>query len=301
MTSTMPELEGVTHQYVDAEGLKVHVAIAKPVDPADDVHPPVVLVHGWPQHWWCWHHVMLPLAQDRTVVAVDLRGHGWTDAPASGYDKMTLADDLYATIIALGLGKVDLVGHDWGGWTSLLLAQHHPEVVNRVVSLAIPAPWSGVPLRNVPPFVYMPLAAGPWGPWLHRSGGQALIRAIYRMGTSREGRLSAAELEIYLERYRQPDRARAGALFYRTFLTQEVRPLLRRTYSPGAPKQPILMLAGTRDPVSTPAYVKSAIEPGSDITFAVVKGSGHFIPEEQPDVVLEHVRRFLNQASPLRD
>ena len=42
---------------------------------------PVVLLHGWPQHWFMWRDVIPGLASDRRVIAPDLRGLGWSDAP----------------------------------------------------------------------------------------------------------------------------------------------------------------------------------------------------------------------------
>lgn len=86
-----PAVDGVTHQWF-VGALDVHVASAgQDGDTAGDERAPVVLVAGWPQHWWCWRHVMGPLALDRAVYAVDLRGQGWTTAVPSGYDKMTMA------------------------------------------------------------------------------------------------------------------------------------------------------------------------------------------------------------------
>jgi hypothetical protein len=77
----MPELPGVTHAFVTlSTGLRMHVAEAGNPDA-----PTVLLLHGFPQHWWEWRKVIPPLAEHYRVVAPDLRGAGWTDAPADGY------------------------------------------------------------------------------------------------------------------------------------------------------------------------------------------------------------------------
>lgn len=52
--------------------------------------PPLVLIHGFPQTWWEWRKMMPRLAEQHTVVAVDLRGAGHSDNPQSGYDKATM-------------------------------------------------------------------------------------------------------------------------------------------------------------------------------------------------------------------
>lgn len=61
----------------------------------------MLLIHGWPSHWWCWRGVIPALADQHRVVAVDLPGLGWSDVPADGYDKATLADDMAALLDAL--------------------------------------------------------------------------------------------------------------------------------------------------------------------------------------------------------
>jgi pimeloyl-ACP methyl ester carboxylesterase len=86
-TAAPPPLPGVEHRYVDVRGLRLHVAQA-------GAGPPLVLLHGWPQHWYCWRHLIGPLAQRYTVLAVDLRGWGWSDAPPDSYAKRTFAADV---------------------------------------------------------------------------------------------------------------------------------------------------------------------------------------------------------------
>ncbi|HEX5375339.1 MAG TPA: alpha/beta fold hydrolase, partial [Solirubrobacterales bacterium] len=86
----LPVVEGVTHRWVEARGLRFHVAEA---GSGDD---PVLLLHGWPQHWYEWRELMPALADRHRVVAMDLRGFGWSDAPRRGYEKENLASDVLA-------------------------------------------------------------------------------------------------------------------------------------------------------------------------------------------------------------
>ena len=55
-------LDGVTHRFVDVRGTRIHVAEA-------GAGPPLLLLHGWPQHWWCWRYLMGPLAETHRVIA----------------------------------------------------------------------------------------------------------------------------------------------------------------------------------------------------------------------------------------
>jgi pimeloyl-ACP methyl ester carboxylesterase len=136
-TAGMPSVPGVTHRFVDANGVTLHVAEA-------GSGPPLLLLHGWPQHWWCWRLLIPRLAESYRVIAPDLRGFGWSGAPRGSYAKSTFAADVLALLDIEGLDRVRLVGHDWGGYTSFLLALEHPERVERMVALDIT-------LRGAPP------------------------------------------------------------------------------------------------------------------------------------------------------
>jgi len=127
---SMPALAGVEHRFVDVGGVRLHVATA-------GTGPPLVLLHGWPQHWWCWRHVIGELARHHRVLAPDLRGFGWSDAPAGDYAKSTFAADIVALLDREGIDRAAIIGHDWGGYTAFLLALEFPERVERVLGLDI--------------------------------------------------------------------------------------------------------------------------------------------------------------------
>src|SRR3954464_1141524 len=127
-----PPIPGVKHRHVDV-GVRLHVAEAGRGDP-------LVLLHGWPQHWWCWRHLIPRLAESYRVLAVDLRGWGWSDAPGGSYSKDSFCRDLVGLLDAEGLDRVRLIGHDWGGFTSFLMALEHPERGEGVGTLRIAPP-----------------------------------------------------------------------------------------------------------------------------------------------------------------
>jgi rfaE bifunctional protein nucleotidyltransferase chain/domain len=86
----LPELPGVEHVELDLPtGVRVHVALAGPPDA-----PPVLALHGWPQHWWCWRRVIERLGGAVRIACPDLRGLGWSGWPDDGdFTKPRLADD----------------------------------------------------------------------------------------------------------------------------------------------------------------------------------------------------------------
>ena len=106
--SQPPPMNGVVHTDVRVDRSRWHVATA-----GDHDAPPMVLLHGWPQHWWMWRKVIGPLAKEHRVYAPDMRGFGWSDAPPGTYSKMGLAADVERLLDVLEIDRCVLVGHDW--------------------------------------------------------------------------------------------------------------------------------------------------------------------------------------------
>lgn len=106
---------------------------------------PIVLLHGWPETWYEWRYVIPQLiANNYTVIAPDLRGLGDSEKPQTGYDKKTVAEDIYKLIKKLGYDKIYLVAHDLGGPVAYSYAAAHPENVKKMVILDTLLPGFGV-------------------------------------------------------------------------------------------------------------------------------------------------------------
>jgi hypothetical protein len=71
---------------------------------------PLVLIHGFGQNWYMWNRLLPELSKHFTVIAPDLRGIGESGKPAGGYDKKTMATDIYQLVKKLGYGSVNLAG-----------------------------------------------------------------------------------------------------------------------------------------------------------------------------------------------
>src|SRR3712207_6353557 len=111
----MPEVPGFTHRYIQTPGLRTHVATI-------GAGEPIVMLHGFPQHWWQWRHIGKGLAEQYQVICPDLRGAGWTRAATPRIARLTRMDDLLAVMDAMGLDRVRLVAHDNGALTAVHLA-----------------------------------------------------------------------------------------------------------------------------------------------------------------------------------
>ena len=130
-------MNDVAHNYADLGDVMIHYVKA-------GSGPPVVLLHGWPETWYEWRHVIPALAPHYTVIAPDLRGLGDTSRPATGYDKRTVANDIWRLVHdVLGHESFLLVGHDWGGPTAFALASAHPDAVEKLAILDVVIPGDG--------------------------------------------------------------------------------------------------------------------------------------------------------------
>ncbi|MDH6707560.1 3-oxoadipate enol-lactonase [Kitasatospora sp. MAA19] len=107
--------------------------------PADG--PPLVLLHALGERATDWDVVLPALAPGHHVYALDLRGHG-DSGRTTPYGLEEMRDDVLAFLDALGLARVDLVGHSMGGAVGYLVAQARPERIDRLVLEDIPAPYS---------------------------------------------------------------------------------------------------------------------------------------------------------------
>jgi len=291
-----PEVDGVVVEHGDvvlADGTRLHVAAA-----GDG--PPLVLVHGWPQHWWAWRRLLPALAQERRVLCPDLRGLGWSDAPPGAYAKETWAADLVALLDALDLDSADVAGHDWGGLAALLAALAAPDRVRSVAAVSIVHPWPRTPapsLRTVVPLGYqLPLALPVGGEQLMRRL-PVLVRELIRRGSGPGQRWTDEELDAYAEVLREPARARASSAIYRTFLLRELRPLARGRYRDRRLAVPALIATGAADPVVGPDLIAGLDRhSGAGARTEVIAGAGHFVPEEAPEALLALLREHLAAA-----
>lgn len=287
----------VEHRTVRARGLRFHVALAGPHDAQ-----PLVLLHGWPQHWFEWRKVLPELAQHRRCVMPDLRGLGWSDAPRSGYLKEDLAHDVLSVLDELGADSADLIAHDWGGWIGFLIALRHPQRLRRYLALNIVPPWppwppgqpsirAGLRLWR---FWYQVVLATPWL-------GEALLRRTravergLRADNVHPDAFSDADAAVFRLVLQDPARARASSLIYRDWLAHEMLPVLKRRYESLLPLQvPTRLLFGVRDRALGPTVPDAAIaRAGGNLSVELVHDSGHFIAEERPDLVVARAREFL--------
>jgi len=282
----LPELEGVSHSYPEARGVRFHVAEA-------GAGEPLVLLHGLPQNWWCWHKVIPGLARDGfRVLAVDLRGYGWSERPRDGYEKVNFAEDVVALLDVLGLDRVRLMGHDWGAMTGFIACIQNPDRFDRFVALGIPHPLRDPDARaalGLWRLYYQAILATPLLGAAIVSRVPGLVPFVIRSGSERRDAFTDRDMQIYSDTIDPHTTTQT----YRSFLLRELGPLIGGRWRRKRLTVPTRLMSGAGDPVARPETQTGYEKYADDMDNEVLRGVGHFVPEEAPDDVLRLARGFL--------
>ena len=284
----MPTLEGVRHSHVEVNGFRAHIAEA-----GDPEGEPLVMQHGWPQHWWAWHKVIPQLAERYRVICPDLRGHGWSDAPEDGYDKPQFAEDLIGVLDALGLDRVRLIGHDWGAMAGYLATIRHPERFDRFLALSIAPPFPSGSKKDILQvwrlWYQIPLTMPLLAPRL--VSRPDVIKFFIGKGTVKKGARSEADLNLFAEAIAA--RPEVTLAIYRTFITGEVVDMASGKWA-GRLTVPTQIMLGEHEPVGNADKARvAAARYADDFEVHEVPGIGHFLPEEAPEALVERALAFF--------
>ena len=282
------------HAFAELGEVAIHYVTAG-ADPRSS--PPVVLLHGWPETWFEWRHVMPAIAERHPVIAPDLRGLGDSSRPAHGYDKRTVADDIHRLLRdRLGLERWHLAGHDWGGPTAFALAAAHAESALSLTVIDVVIPGDGGEFSQ---------GGRRWHHAFHRTpdlpealvGGRerTYLGWFYRAYSARPNAIDEEAVEEYLRTYSQPEALRAGFAYYRNLPrdTADNAALLATGFRL---PMPVLAIGGGRtDAFGRAGEVEASMRRvATDVRGLIAEGSGHFVPEEDPELV---ARAILEQVA----
>ena len=260
---------------------------------------PVILLHGWPQHWISWRGVMPSLAeQGYRPIAVDLRGSGGSSITASGYDKKTLAGDIRALVRHLWLDRVALVGNDHGAGVAYAYAAQWPDEVSH---LAVMEYWLGG-------FGYEKfLAATPdwhngsnWQlvlftlpdvvEWLLRGRERELLSWFFWHAAFKNPAVSCDDFEEYVRQYTRPGGLRAGINYYAA-IWQDIED--NKALSHHKLTMPVAGIGGV---ASGGTHVAESLAPVVDgqVRSIVIPEAGHWALDENPAAVAAELIGFLS-------
>jgi pimeloyl-ACP methyl ester carboxylesterase len=283
----MPDVEGVRHRIIRVRDVDLHLAEA-----GDG--PPLLLLHGYPQHWYLWRRQIPDLAQDNHVLIPDLRGFGWSQAPREGYDKETLMWDVLALLDELGIEKVPVAGHDWGGWIGMLIGVLAPERLERVLIMSVSHLWFTLKLRTLAVWwrVWHGMSLSP--PRLGVRAATADTFTNRRVARWLGGDAwTQEEWDTFMDQFREPERAWAAHRLYYLNGTTDFPKVMRGRYRDPGLEAPGLILLGNRDRAYLPWWDKEWQPYAPNSRLERVPGANHALVDDAPEVVLGKIREFL--------
>jgi pimeloyl-ACP methyl ester carboxylesterase len=262
----------------------------------------VLLVHGWPETWYAWRHIINELVRDGRfdVIAPDLRGLGDSSRPLGPYDKWTVAGDLAELVNVVWPGQPILaVGHDWGGVVAFNLTVQLGAAVTglAVLDATIPLPPQAGTIDS-------------------SQGGRRWHHAFHQAATLPEQLIAGREREYYswfysafaspsstpipestvdeyLRCYGTAEGTRAGLAYYRAIPEDQRR---HASLPRPAIQAPVLAVGGDSGAGRHEEPGLSLSQFADDVTTVVVPNCGHWMMEEQPEAVGQLILDFAQRT-----
>jgi pimeloyl-ACP methyl ester carboxylesterase len=282
----------VQSRFAKLDGVRLHCLAAGKGEP-------VILLHGYAQNSHMWRPLIAELAETNTVIAPDLRGFGQSskpangyDKPPNGYDKRSMAQDIHALAVSLGLKRVRICGHDIGLMVAYAYAAQYPAEVERIVLMDAFLPgvgnWQNVWLLH--------------DKWHFNFYGETplkLVKGRERIyfehfwndfAANPKKSVSERDRRFYAKSYGQPGAMRAGFEVFRAFEQdgKDFADLAETKLT-----MPMLVLTGEK--ASGDFLIEQARLVADNVEGVVIKGSGHWLIDEAPDQVIPKLVSFLSK------
>lgn len=293
------EIPGLAHAQREVNGTRLHFVAGGPPNA-----PVVLFLHGFPQTWLMWRHVLPAFLADYRVVAVDLRGYGDSAKPpaSDGYDKRTMATDVRELARQLNLGRFLLVGHDRGARVARRYGLDCPDDLAAIALLDI------LPAEYVYDHLTAELAFRYWH-WIFQAlpdglperlvdgHEEAYLERFFNRAPGLLERLKAeGAWSEYLRCFKQPGAVEAAFNDYRATYAIDI-PRYRAERANGAKLSvPTLLLWGDRGNLVGLPVLDIWGDVATDARGEEIADCGHYLPEEQPAAVTERLLRFARQA-----
>ncbi|KAF8955901.1 hypothetical protein BGZ46_002518 [Entomortierella lignicola] len=275
------------HKFLMVQGYRYHY-----VEEGDPKGEPLLLVHGFPDHWYGWRHQIKYLASlGYRVITVDCLGYGQSDAPMElqKYGMKTICNHLASILDILEIPKVTIIGHDWGGAIVWRFGLYYPNRLHGIISICTPYHPPTKEYRSledivkmVPEFEYQLFFADP----------SSTVKMDARVSKVLSNLLPKTEmhkkdLEYTIEQFKSSG-FRGPLNYYKTTKInfEDERGLATDINLPS------WIILATEDPVLKPHMASKMINFIPQLKTASIK-AGHFVMVEKPDEVNSTLKNCL--------
>jgi pimeloyl-ACP methyl ester carboxylesterase len=297
--SNEAEPPGLDHGRASVNGISLHYVVSGPASA-----PPVILLHGFPQSWLAWRLILPRLARQYRVVAVDLRGYGDSDMPhgEEGYDKRTMAADIRALAGHLDIGRPLVIGHDRGARVVRRYALDYPDALAGAAMLDIlPEEWvydhltAGDAAERYWHWVFQVVADLP--ETLIAGHEEEYLAFLLSRPAGLLDRMRAdGSWEEYRRAFLRPGAVKAVLSDYRATFKVDVPRYREERKSGRRIAVPTFLLWGSRGNLAGQPVLDVWREVAEDVGGEEIPDCGHYLPEEQPGKVTEHLLRFAEKC-----
>lgn len=291
--------EGLQHRYAEVNGVRLHYATA-------GRGPLMLFVHGFPEFWYAWRHLLPEFARDYQAVAPDTRGINLSSKPegVKAYHVAQVTEDLRQLVAHLGHERCVLVGHDWGGACAWNFAMRHPECVERLVIINAPHPVTFArELRDSAAqrqaSDYMRLLRSDKAERVLADNDFARLAAFFREGSGTAA--DDATLSAYRAAWSQPGALTAGLNYYRASPLFPPEPGAAPSHLPALRPEdftvrvPTLVIWGERDSALLPGLLDGLDACVPDLRVERIADASHWVVHEQPARVGALIRGFVGR------
>jgi len=270
------------HKYATVNGVKLHYVIGGKGEP-------LLLVHGFGQNWYMWNRLLPELSKHFTVIAPDLRGVGESGRPAGGYDKKTMATDMHELMKSLGYKSLNLAGHDIGLMVAYAYAAQYPAEIKKVALMDALLPgvepvWSQVKSQAW----WFGFFGMPHSGEIVSGKANLFLTNFWPIVGYVKDPFTLAERNEFIRAYSLPG-ATTGAFNWFAAFPQDAKDneILMKTKL----KMPLLAMGSEH--FAAPFLASHSKLVADDVSESMIKGSGHWIVQEQTAQVQRDLLAFF--------
>lgn len=283
------------HRHIKTNGIYLHVIQAGPKSGI-----PVLLLHGFPEHWRCWIRQIPTLVKAGfRVIAPDQRGYNLSDKPKGikSYRVDELVKDIIGLIDALEYEKVNLVGHDWGAVVAWMLAHQHPERLQHLGILNVPHPlvmrrFLQRDFEQMRRSWYAMFFQIPWLPELGMRMNNWRSAVLALRGSGLTHTFTNEDIEKYKEAWSQPGAMTSMINWYRA-ATRYFLQLPAEMHI----KVPTLMMWGMKDFALSHRMARPSIDHCDNGRLIFFPDATHWIQRDAAEDVNQHLIDFVLDKS----
>lgn len=275
------------HEYITTNGIRLHYV-------TQGEGPLMLMLHGFPEFWYSWRHLIPEFAKDYKVVALDLRGYNESDKPQqqSAYVMSEFVKDVEGVIKGLGYDRCVLVGHDWGGAIAWNFAYAYPEMLERLIVLNMPHPAKFADGLRTPQqllrssyafFFQLPVLPE----LLIQSSDYGAIESAFKGMAVNKSAITQADIEAYKDAASRRGALTAMLNYYRNAFPS----MTLRDWS--VLQVPTLMIWGEEDTALGKELTYGTEKYVRDFQIRYIPNCSHWVQQEQPELVNRYMREFL--------